>query len=99
MRALPLAVLLSALALPAWGQGQNCGPRDRVVQLLADRHGETRQSMGLQQNMQVVETYANAETGSWTIIVALPSGMACLIAAGEAWQAEGGAPKPKGEPS
>ncbi len=76
------------LAAPASAQGQSCGPRERIVQLLHDKHGETRQAVGLQQNMQVMETYANSETGSWTIIVALPTGLACLVAAGEAWQAE-----------
>jgi len=72
-------------------QGALCGPRDRIVAQLADRHGETRRAVGLQQNMQVMETYANSETGSWTIIVAMPSGVACLVAAGEAFQSEAGA--------
>lgn len=93
--ALGVGLLAHAVATPAAAQGQNCGPRDRIVTLLRDRHGETRQAVGLQQNMQVMETYANSETGSWTIIVALPTGMACLVAAGEAWQAEAGSPAKK----
>ena len=84
------ALLASSLSASAQ-QGAFCGPRDRIVAQLADRHGETRRAVGLQQNMQVMETYANAETGSWTIIVAMPTGMACLVAAGEAFQSETGA--------
>lgn len=93
------ALLLGVSVQTALAQGQHCGPRDRIVQLLHDKHGESRVSFGLQQNMQVMETYANSETGSWTIIVALPTGLACLVAAGEAWQAETHAPETAGDPS
>ncbi len=81
------ALLASSLAAAAQ-QGAFCGPRERIVAQLADKHGETRRAVGLQQNMQVMETYANSETGSWTIIVAMPTGVACLVAAGEAFQAD-----------
>jgi hypothetical protein len=88
----------SCMGAPAHAQqGAFCGPRDRIVEQLADKHGETRRAVGLQQNMQVMETFANTETGSWTIIVSMPTGVACLVAAGEAFQLS--APETPGEPS
>lgn len=65
-----------------------CGKRDEVIAQLQTVHGESRTSIGLQRNSQVMETYANQETGSWTIIVSMPTGVACLVAAGEAFQAD-----------
>ena len=65
-----------------------CAKRDEVVAQLRSVHGESRQAVGLQQNARVMETYANPETGSWTIIVSLPTGVACLVAAGEAFSAD-----------
>ncbi|MEM7525154.1 MAG: hypothetical protein AAF360_15640, partial [Pseudomonadota bacterium] len=67
-----------------------CGERDKVISQLQSIHGESRQSVGLQRDARVMETYANPDTGSWTIIVSMPSGMACLVAAGEAFQGEAG---------
>ena len=73
-------------AAPA--QGRLCAKRDDVVKQLASVHGESRQSVGLQKNARVMETFANHETGTWTIIVSLPTGLSCLVAAGEAFQAD-----------
>lgn len=69
-------------------QGALCGKRDQVVAQLQSVHGESRQSVGLQRDARVMETFANRDTGSWTIIVSMPTGMACLVAAGEAFQGE-----------
>ena len=74
------------IATDAAAQGRVCAKRDKLVAELAKSHGETRQSVGLQRNNGVIETFANTETGSWTIIVSLPTGVSCLVAAGEAFQ-------------
>jgi hypothetical protein len=63
-----------------------CGPRDVVVAKLAEGYGETRQSIGIGANNALVEMYASAETGSWTILVTLPSGMSCLMASGQSYE-------------
>jgi hypothetical protein len=66
---------------------RNCGPREVVVQRLADGYGESRQSMGLGSNNAVIEVYASAETGSWTITVTQPNGVTCLVASGQQFEA------------
>ncbi|WP_421703254.1 hypothetical protein [Aliiroseovarius sp.] len=74
------AILLSAGQLAA--QNNNCAERGRVLERLSGTYGETRQSIGLAANNQVVEVFASEE-GSWTITVTLPNGMMCLVAAGQ----------------
>lgn len=65
---------------------QNCGQRQPIVERLADRFGESRQSIGLGTQNRVVETFANPETGSWTITVTMPNGTMCLLASGHAFE-------------
>lgn len=77
-------VALAATEVSA--QGQNCAPREMVIERLADTFGESRQSMGLGGQGHVVETFASTETGTWTITVTLPSGLTCLVASGQAYE-------------
>jgi hypothetical protein len=72
-----------------------CAERTLVVERLAERYGETLQSMGLHQNNAVLEVYASEETGTWTILVTSPDGNACLLAAGKMWE---GHAAPLGKP-
>lgn len=76
---------------------RNCGPRDSVLNRLAENYGETRQSIGIGANNAVMEVFASAETGSWTITVTLPSGMTCLVASGQAFEELAEALPAKGE--
>ncbi len=64
----------------------NCGPRDAVIKKLADRYGETRQSVGIGSNNSMVEMFASDDTGSWTILVTMPTGLSCLVASGQAFE-------------
>ncbi len=91
--------LLAALAVlgPTAAHAQACGPRDQVVERLANRYGETVQSVGLGSNNGIVEVYASAETGTWTITVTMPSGSTCLIASGNAFEPITNATQAKGE--
>ena len=65
---------------------RNCGPRQAVLDRLADGYGETRQSMGLGANNAVIEVFASEESGSWTITVTTPNGLTCLVASGQAYE-------------
>lgn len=90
---LHLAALTAAAALfiasttQASAQGRsNCGPREVVIKKLAEGYGETRQSIGIGSNNAMVEVFASAETGSWTILVTQPTGVSCLVASGQAFE-------------
>lgn len=86
------AVALSLFAMTPNAEAQQaaapCAARAQVVDRLAERFGETRQSMGLANNIGLVEIYASDSTGSWTILLTRPDGTSCLLASGELWEAD-----------
>jgi hypothetical protein len=91
--------LASLTQAPVLAQGGQCGPRDAVVSHLATKYSETRRSIGLAANNTVMEVYASAETGSWTITVTTAQGMTCLVASGQGYEpVEEGLPA-KGSPA
>ena len=71
----------------ASAQARACGDRAHVMERLASAYGETRQSIGLGANNQVVEVFASTETGTWTITVTNAQGRMCLVASGQAYEA------------
>ncbi|MEO0486212.1 MAG: hypothetical protein AAF092_09900 [Pseudomonadota bacterium] len=78
-------------------QASNCAAREAVIDRLASRYGESRQSVGVAANQSVVEVYANDATGSWSILVTLPNGTSCLVASGMSFEALASvAPMPQG---
>ncbi len=80
--------ILALAATTGFAQNmRNCAPRDIVVERLASKYGEARQSIGLGANNSVVETFSSKKTGSWTITVTLPNGTTCLVASGQNFEA------------
>lgn len=79
------AMLLAAVPSYAQGTG-NCAPHEDVIALLADRWGESRQSIALSSRGAVVEVFASHDSGTWTITVTNPGGPTCLVASGQAYQ-------------
>lgn len=62
-----------------------CLPHTEVVKQLAGRHSEAPVAMGLANNGNVVEVFSAGDGSTWTIVMTMPSGKACLVAAGEGW--------------
>lgn len=89
-------LILASQALHAAPQ---CARHDRVITVLADTYGETRSSIGLNGSDQVMEVFTNPETGSWTILITLPAGDACLIASGTGYEAVLPTLSAKGDPA
>ncbi len=88
-----LALVLALFSGPAYAQ-QACAPYEDVKQTLREDYGEMPIGRGLANNV-VVETWANLETGTFTIHIVFPDGRACLIASGENWETVN---EPQGEP-
>jgi hypothetical protein len=82
-----LAILGATIALGASSAGaqSSCGPREQLVRLLADQYKEDPIGIGLAQPGQVMEVFASSN-GSWTMIMTMPDGKACMIAAGDNWE-------------
>ena len=89
------AVLFAMQAAQA--QPASCAKRSVVVERLQSKYGETRRSIGLAANHGVVETFASDESGSWTIVITMPNGMTCLVAAGSAFETIAGEEAAKGD--
>lgn len=89
MKVVPAVLAVAATTLApfaAAAQSQNCGNRDAVVEGLASRYGESRQSIGMAPEGRVVEVFASLQTGTWTITVTLPNGITCLVASGQSYE-------------
>ncbi|MEM8570529.1 MAG: hypothetical protein AAGG56_06415 [Pseudomonadota bacterium] len=80
------AVLLPGSPTEANPQVRACADRGKVIERLEERYGETLKSVGLHKNRGVIEVYASSSTGTWTILLTRPDGLACLVASGEAWE-------------
>ena len=76
-----------------------CAQRPQVIDILAQKYGETRRSIGIAANNTVMEVYASAETGSWTITVTMPDGVTCLMASGQGYEPVAGELPAKGDPA
>lgn len=80
-----LSIASFALGCPAWATPQ-CAPRNSVLSVLNTTYGETRRSIGLAANNGVIEVFASAETGSWTITITMADGVTCLVASGQNYE-------------
>lgn len=86
--ALSLGLLLGAAVAvtPALSQNSNCATYAMITERLAQGYGETRQSVALASGNALIETWANLDTGTWTITVTQPGGPTCLAASGQAFE-------------
>lgn len=104
MTVLRLAAGLAANSLwlavpPLVAAPSNCAPRASVVEHLAQRFGEARQSIGIASGDRVVEMFASPDTGTWTLTMTLPDGQTCIIGAGQSFERIDEAPLPSGQPT
>jgi hypothetical protein len=78
-----------ALPLPAMAAGNMaCSQRDDVLHQLGDKYKEAPSAVGLvANNGGLIEVLTSDNGATWTIIVSMPNGTSCLLAAGENWQA------------
>ncbi|WP_371398922.1 hypothetical protein [Marinovum algicola] len=62
-----------------------CLPSDRMAKQLSDEFDEELIGVGLQNSRRLIQVWRSIEGGSFTIIVARPDGISCVIATGLAW--------------
>ena len=83
--ALSTCVLLATTSNAA-AQQPLCTERSEVVNQLASQYSEAPVAMGIANNGGVVEILSSQSGTSWTIILTMPNGVSCMIAAGENWE-------------
>lgn len=87
-----LAALLWSMrpALPqVMGTAMPCHERGEIARQLGSGYDETPVSLGIQTNGNLLEVFSSPQTGTWTIVSTEPTGLACVVAAGDGWQALG----------
>lgn len=80
------ALFAATAALPASAQQSPCTKRPEVVGHLAKQYSEAPVAIGLSSNGGVVEVLSSKKNQSWTMIITMPDGNTCLMAAGENWE-------------
>jgi len=63
-----------------------CGQREDVLAKLGAEYHEAPSAMGVANNGGLLELLTTADGSTWTLIVSMPNGTSCLLAAGEKWQ-------------
>ena len=71
------------------GTAMPCHERAEIARQLGTGYDETPVSLGVQANGDLLEVFSSAQTGTWTIVSTAPSGLACVVAAGDGWQTRG----------
>ena len=65
---------------------QACDRYDDLKSQLGRQFKEVPTAFGLQMNGHLLQVFVSEETGTWTIISTAPSGVSCIVAAGESWE-------------
>ncbi len=83
----PLALIGLLIAFPAFAAAPvACNKRDVVLKHLASKYSEQPVAIGVANNGGIIEVLTSGNGSTWTIIVSLPDGTSCLLAAGENWE-------------
>tara|TARA_R110000868_G_scaffold28525_8_gene106922 strand:- start:9683 stop:9991 length:309 start_codon:yes stop_codon:yes gene_type:complete len=81
------AALIITFSLPATAQQQAaCAKRTDVLKHLSAKYTEAPVALGLANNGGVLEVLSSKTGTSWTIIITMPNGPTCMVAAGENWE-------------
>lgn len=62
-----------------------CMKHDQLVDFLAERYGEHPLAMGFVSPQLMMEMFVS-EAGTWSVVLTNTQGIACINAAGSAWE-------------
>jgi hypothetical protein len=81
-----LVVVLGANAARA-EENPRCAPRAAILKQLADQFHERATAVGVAEHgTAAVEVLTSADGATWTLLYSMPTGISCLVVAGEEWQ-------------
>lgn len=81
-----IATLATAVFASAAQAAPACGKRDDVLAQLSERYREAPIGIGVAGNGGLIELLTASTGTTWTLIITLPNGPTCLLAAGQDWQ-------------
>lgn len=74
-----------ARAEPIQAQQTACGERHALLNQLRETYAERPAGLGVVGNGSVMELLVSP-SGSWTLLLSMPTGQTCMIANGESWE-------------
>ncbi len=77
------AVLTSGTAAAS---GAACTKHDRLVKALERKYQEKRRGLGVAAKGTALMEFFVSQDGSWTVVMTMTSGLACIVAAGHTWE-------------
>ena len=78
--------LLFGATEPVSAQTTACAAHADIVKQLSAQHSEAPVGIGLASNGGIVQIFSSKDGATWTIVMTMPSGVSCLMAAGESWE-------------
>jgi hypothetical protein len=79
-----VSFLIGPVALAAADEG--CAERERVLDFLAETYQEAPVATGIANNGGLIEVVTAPDGSTWTILITMPDGTSCMVAAGEGWE-------------
>ena len=64
----------------------SCESREAVLDFLSSKYAEAPIAMGVSKDGGVVEILTSGPGSTFTIIVTMPNGLTCMVAAGDSWE-------------
>lgn len=85
----------AAAQVPGRLPGTTCHDYKQLAAVLGKRYGEAPVSLGLQTNGHMLQVFTSPDNGTWTVLSVAPSGIGCIVAAGQHWQSKPAAGDPE----
>jgi len=83
---LVLSVVAGSNIAEAAQPNHACTDRTSALTHLSKKFSEEPVAIGLANNGGVVEVLTDTAGSTWSIIITMPDGLACIVAAGEHWE-------------
>ena len=64
----------------------SCATHAEFAKGLDSRYAEAPIGMGLASNGGVIELFSTGDRSTWTLVMTMPNGTSCALAAGQAWE-------------
>ena len=93
LAALAFSLVSSPIGVADEPAKSSCESRENVLDFLSSRYSEAPVAMGVSKDGGLVEILTSGPGSTFTIIVTMPDGQTCMVAAGDSWENIG--PRPR----
>ncbi len=83
---LALTLMSSPVGVADEPAKSTCETRAAVLDFLSSRYSEAPIAMGVAKDGGLVEILTSGPGSTFTIIVTMPNGLTCMVAAGDGWE-------------